>query len=242
MTRAHALADPTRAARPGSTRRALSAKATAHRYGLVLVLLLATFLVLVCGLNGAWVRPITVSLEGATLLAALSAAETPVRLQRLARSVVLVCILASLFTITSDTRSGTAEGAVLSGLLVASAPIAIGQSIVRRKVVDIRTVLGALCIYVLIGMLWAYIFAIMGSVGSRPFFAQQVHANAAQYTYFSFVTLTTVGYGDLTAATNVGRGFAVLEALLGQIYLVTVVAVLVSNLASSGGHPFARDA
>ena len=48
--------------------------------------------------------------------------------------------------------------------------------------------------------------------------------------YFSFVTLTTVGYGDLTASNSVGRAFAVQEALFGQIYLVTVVALLVSNL------------
>ena len=69
-----------------------------------------------------------------------------------------------------------------------------------------------------------------GNAQSQPFFAQQTHASSADYQYFSFITLTTTGYGDLTAAGNLGRAFAVLEALTGQIYLVTVVALLISNL------------
>ncbi len=214
---------------------ARQAKATAHRYGIVLVLLLATFMFLVCGVTGAWVRPITVALEGVTLLVALSAAEVRPRLQRLARTVVIVSVTMSLATITSNDRGVTLQGAVLSGLLVGAAPVAIARSIVRRRVIDVRTVLGALCIYVLFGLFWAYTFAVIGGVGSAPFFAQGIAGNPARYTYFSFVTLTTVGYGDLTAASNIGRGFAALEAFLGQIYLVTIVAVLVSNLA--GSHP-----
>ena len=66
--------------------------------------------------------------------------------------------------------------------------------------------------------------------GSDPFFAQEASPTSASYLYFAYVTLTTVGYGDLTASGNLGRALAVLDALLGQIYLVTVVALLVSQL------------
>jgi hypothetical protein len=114
--------------------------------------------------------------------------------------------------------------------LVAGAPIAIGWSVVRRRVIDIQTVLAALCVYVLVGMFFAFLYTGIGNAGSQPFFAQAAHATSADYQYFSFVTLTTTGYGDLTAAGNLGRSFAVLEALTGQIYLVTIVALLVSNL------------
>ena len=55
-------------------------------------------------------------------------------------------------------------------------------------------------------------------------------ATTADYLYFSFMTQTTVGYGDLTAAGNLGRACAVLEALVGQLYLVTVVALVVSRM------------
>jgi len=109
-------------------------------------------------------------------------------------------------------------------------------------VVDIRTVLGAICIYVLLGLLWAFVYSAIGAIRSQPFFAQTQDATSAQYVYFSFVTLTTVGYGDLTAVGNFGRACAALEALLGQIYLVTVVALLVSNLGRRrGAAPAASD-
>jgi uncharacterized membrane protein len=77
----------------------------------------------------------------------------------------------------------------------------------------------------------------MGNVGSTSFFAQTIKATSADYLYFSYVTQLTVGYGDLTAGTNLGRAFSVLEALVGQFYLVTIVAVLVSRLAPRGTSP-----
>jgi hypothetical protein len=90
--------------------------------------------------------------------------------------------------------------------------------------------MGAICIYVLLGMLWAFTFGAIGALASSPFFAQQSTATVADFLYFSFVTLTTTGYGDLTAAHGLGRAVAVLEALLGQLYLVTVVSVVVGRL------------
>ena len=124
--------------------------------------------------------------------------------------------------------------------LGAGAPIAIGTALWRRPVVDVHTVLGAICIYVLVGMFFAFLYGAIGEVGTAAFFAQGSDATTADYLYFSFMTQLTVGYGDLTAAGNLGRSCAVLEALLGQIYMVTVVALLVSRLvprASSGPTP-----
>jgi hypothetical protein len=120
---------------------------------------------------------------------------------------------------------------ILNALLVGAAPVVIAMSLVRRRVVDIHTVMGALCIYVLLGMLWAFGFGAIGAFDSGHFFAESATANVADYLYFSFVTLTTVGYGDLTAASGLGRAIAVVEALTGQLYLVTVVALVVSRMA-----------
>jgi len=209
------------------------ARAT-HRFGVVLALLLATFLFLICGPSAAWTRPLTVALQGSTLVVALAAAGTRRRLQRLARSVAIFAVLLSIASLPLGGRVSFASVAVLNGLLVCAAPVAIAISILRREVIDIRTVLAALCIYVLLGLLCAFAYTVIGSVGTRSFFAQDPHATSSQYVYFSFVTLTTVGYGDLSAAANLGRALAALEALIGQIYLVTIVTVLVSNLGSTG--------
>ena len=84
------------------------------------------------------------------------------------------------------------------------------------------TMFGVLCIYLLIGSLFAFVYGVVPSVGSGDFFAQQGDLDTTKnFLYFSFVTITTVGYGDLTAGTSLGRSLAISEALTGQIYLVT---------------------
>jgi hypothetical protein len=117
-------------------------------------------------------------------------------------------------------------------MLVGVAPVVIARSLVRRRTMDIHTVMGALCIYVLLGMLWAFAYGAIGAFSSEPFFAETTRANVADYLYFSFVTLCTVGYGDLTAREGLGRAVAVLEMLTGQLYLVTVVALVVSRMGA----------
>jgi hypothetical protein len=96
-------------------------------------------------------------------------------------------------------------------------------------------VLGVLCIYLLMGMFCASLFGAIDRLGGQPFFAGGIAATTSNCLYFSFTTLTTVGYGDLTARTGLGHTLAVSEALVGQIYLVTVVALLVANLGRARG-------
>jgi hypothetical protein len=90
---------------------------------------------------------------------------------------------------------------------------------------------GVLCVYLLLGMLFAYGYALIGDLASAPFFAEQRSADISDFLYFSFTTMTTTGFGDLTAAADTGRSLAIAEELTGQIYLVTVVAVIVGNLS-----------
>jgi Ion channel len=96
--------------------------------------------------------------------------------------------------------------------------------------INILTVLAAVCIYVLLGLSFAFVFECVSEFGPGPFFTAHEAGTRSDYTYFSFVTLATVGYGDLTAAGGIGRALAVTEGLLGQIYPVTTVAALVGNL------------
>jgi drug/metabolite transporter (DMT)-like permease len=217
-----------------TTRRTAVRVHAEYRFGLVLLLLLATFVFMAASPTGDWSRLVTLLLQGATLIAALLAAAVPRRLVHLA---VLATVVAVIAIAVTALISGTDLGgivAVLDALLVATAATAIVWSILRRRVIDVRTVLGALCIYVLLGMFWAFVFSAIGAFGSDPFFVQESNPTSADYLYFAFVTLTTVGYGDLTAAGGFGRALAVLDALFGQIYLVTVVALLVSNMGRRG--------
>src|SRR5205085_3041411 len=85
------------------------------------------------------------------------------------------------------------------------------------------------CIYLLAGIFFSYIYRVVDLLEGQ-FFAQKANAPAVDFIYFSFTTLTTTGYGDFTAGTSLGRMLAISEALVGQIYLVSVVALLVTNL------------
>jgi hypothetical protein len=94
-------------------------------------------------------------------------------------------------------------------------------------------VTGAVCVYVLIGLLFVYMYGVIAAVGSGDFFAQGTDGSRSLRLYFSYVTLATLGYGDYTAAGELGRTLAIVEALFGQLYLVTVIALLVSRIRSS---------
>lgn len=204
-----------------------------YQYGWVLLFLTLTFIVMAAGPPDAWTRVLTVFLQGLTLLAALLASRVNRHLFRLAAVVSLVSLLASLGSVAaSGSEEPTSGFFLLNILLVATVPFVIGRALWKRRVIDVRTVLGAICIYALLGMMFAFLYAAINGISSGSFFVQTSHATVPDFLYFSYVTQTTVGYGDFTAAGDLGRALAVLEALTGQLYLVTIIAVLVSRLSA----------
>jgi hypothetical protein len=96
-------------------------------------------------------------------------------------------------------------------------------------------VLGVLSLYILIGMLFAFVYGAIDLLADEPLSAGHEAATVSECLYFSFITLTTVGYGDLSSSSDLGHTLSMFEARLGQIYLVTVVSVLVSNLGRPRG-------
>jgi hypothetical protein len=114
-------------------------------------------------------------------------------------------------------------------LTVAIASV-IARGVLDQGEVNPQSVRGAICVYLLLGMVFVFVYGAVSSLGSGPFFAQGTDGTRAVRLYFSYVTLATLGYGDYTPAGAVGHMLAVVEALVGQLYLVTVVAVLVSRL------------
>jgi uncharacterized membrane protein len=197
-------------------------------YGLLLSLLGVLYLVIaLADHRSLWGRFFISVLLGAVLLLAFHTSH--VRARGLAIGVVLVVLadtsnlLQALFN-----RHGSDGSTFIMFVLVLVAPVVILNRIIRHETVGLETILGAICVYVLIAIAFAGIYAGINDSEPTGFFAQQVTPNNVDYLYFSFVTITTVGYGDLTAGTSTGRVLVTFEALIGQIFLVTLVARLVS--------------
>jgi hypothetical protein len=111
-------------------------------------------------------------------------------------------------------------GVILTGLV---------RLVIERGVV-LQAVFGALAVYMLVGLAFAFLIGAVATGAAGPYFESGTDATQNARVYFSFTALTTTGFGDYTAATRGGRALAVLEMLVGQLYLVTVIATLVGNL------------
>ena len=134
------------------------------------------------------------------------------------------------------TVGGVGDGAARAcvAALLALGPPAVAVGVYRdlqlSGQVKLQAISGVLSLYLLLGMAFAFLYGAIDGLGGGEFFASGADATVSRCLYFSFTTLTTVGYGDLVAGSDLGRTLAIFEALLGQIYLVTVVSLLVSNL------------
>ncbi len=167
-----------------------------------------------------------------TLLLALRVADAGPRLFRPIAALATLLVVAALIDAVTGSGSGVSTR-VADLLLVMITPpsvvVGIRRSLRTRNRVTIEAVFGVLCLYLLVGMFFAFLYGTIGRINGH-FFAETASVTTANCLYFSFTTLTTTGYGDLTAASNLGHTLSVSEALLGQIYLVTIVAVIVGNL------------
>ena len=134
---------------------------------------------------------------------------------------------------------GSGEVRAMNALVVLLGPpmVALGvlRSLRASRAVRLEAVTGVLSLYIMLGLFFAFVYGAIDQLGSKPFFADDVQATVALCVYYSFVTLATVGYGDYTAAGDLGHTLSVFEALIGQIYLVTVVSLIVSNLGRRNG-------
>lgn len=210
-------------------------RASQQRYGVLLLALAVTFFFMGVAQPGDLQRSIGTVLVGGTLMLALYAADAPTRRLWIAGGVVAVIVVGAVIASLAS-QSTTVQGiaALANALLVAVAPPAVVLGLlrhVRREgTITLTVVAGVLCLYVLLGLFFAFAFIAVQNLGGGAFFANGSRVNSTTGVYFSYVTMTTVGYGDYTARTNLGHTMAVTEALVGQIYLVTVVAAIVSRL------------
>lgn len=176
--------------------------------------------------------PFGVLLQVTTAWFALLVAEVP-RATRTVAAVFLVAI--ALAAVVASLVSAGVIVLTASVLLYVLAPAAILRHLAVRPVVDAQTLVGTVASYAMIGMLYAFCYELTATLQPGTFFAGQADPTRAEAFFFSFTTLTTTGYGNLVPAGNPGQSLAVSEMLLGQLFLVTVVAKVVSGLAGRPG-------
>ncbi len=207
----------------------------AHRYGAVLALALVVLVFVVAAPEADWARAVAVVLQGGTLfVVAITSGARPGVVRVAAAGVVVAVAATVLGTLVGNFPNGVAQ--IMNGAFAAAAPAVIAGGIVRDlrdRGVTAQAVAGALAVYLLLGLFFAFLIGAITDVSGSNYFSQGGSETQSDRVYFSFTTLTTTGFGDLTAATQLGRAVTVLEMLLGQAYLVTVVAVLVSRLGTA---------
>jgi hypothetical protein len=205
-----------------------------YGYGWLLVLITFSIAFQLASPDKEWAHLLTIVLQGLTLIAALVVSGVRRWLVHIVVLIVAVAVAAATGIVIGSGELGDGGGGALGLLLAALAPGAIILGVVRQtrvaQRITIRTMFGVLCVYLLVGSTFAYAYGIIDSIEDEGFFAQMQGGTQADFLYFSFSTLTTTGFGDLTAAEDLGRSLAITEALFGQIYLVTLVALIVGNL------------
>ncbi len=113
----------------------------------------------------------------------------------------------------------------------------IWRHVIFSGSIDMNRINGAICIFLLLGIIWAYLYSIIslnhpGSFSGLT--ARSPNERSGELLYYSFVTLTTLGFGDIGPTTPITRVLTYMEAVVGQLYLAVLVAGLVGSYTSNG--------
>jgi hypothetical protein len=205
------------------------------RYGAVFSLVLVLLVFLIVAPEDQWARALAIAIAGGALGVAVGTSRARPAVRRQRTYVVGGFAAAVVVGVAVDVISPTVAFGVGS-VLIASIPFALGGGVlrlIREQGVTAQAVAGALTIYLLLGLMFAFVIAFAARVGSAPYFVEG-HVGTGDIVYYSFTVLTTTGFGDYTAATPIGHALAVLEMLMGQLYLVTVIGILVGSFVGRG--------
>src|SRR5262245_4216341 len=162
--------------------------------------------------NTDWLKVVAVVILGGTVLFAFLASRAGRRAWRLALLLIPIAVVVGIVGRVDDARDAQLIAAIVSVILPIAAIVALGRRIVVEQAVSGRTILGLLSIYLLIGMTFSALYVSIALASNEPFFAQTKDAQPVDFTYFSYITIATVGYGDLTPANPLPRMLAAIGA------------------------------
>jgi voltage-gated potassium channel Kch len=207
-----------------------------YRFGWLLLLIGFAMFFVMATPKGDVSRFVSVTLQALIMITAVVVSRAHPWLIRGSIVVGIVGVVGAGLALFGTDQFGNASSGAIAFIYVVLTPPAIVFGVVKQfreeGAVTIHSMFGVLCLYLLIGLLFAVAYATIQDINPDTNFLNAEDTGRDDFIYFSFSTLTTTGYGDVVAATNLGRSLAITEALIGQFYLVTVVALIIANMRS----------
>lgn len=204
------------------------AERASDAYGLVLLLLLTTYVLASVLPNRGWPALLTAFSTSAVSVVALVSSHVRPAAVRRALLVAALALVLALVAAASGARIWLTAASFLEIALLAVAMLAVLRRVATSVEVSFRTILGAISFYISLGILFTWVYGALDKIEGGDFFSGVATAKGSDFIFFSYTTLTTTGYGNLVPASHVGRMAAGLEMMIGQIFLVTLVAGLVA--------------
>jgi hypothetical protein len=200
----------------------------ANAFGLVLLLLIATYVLGSLTPSHGWTASLTTLAAVTAAVVALASANARLTVVSASAFLAACAVICTALSDILDVPALQGAGGLVTALLLLLAAGAVLRTVVTESRVGFRTILGAISVYIILGLLFTFLYVAIDRIGAGPFFGQGATVEDGNTLLFSFYTLTTTGYGNLVPAGQPGKLFAGLEMLIGNIFLVTLVAGLVS--------------
>jgi hypothetical protein len=204
------------------------AERVSDAFGLVFVLVLITYVLASLLENRGWGAVVLTAATSLTSVVALTSSHAQARLVRTAIALSTLTVVLAALAIAESDYTWLNLASLIQVSLLALAMGAVLRRVVMAPEVGSRTILGALSVYAVLGILFTFLYGAIDRIQSGPFFEGHPHPVGSDFLFFSYTTLTTTGYGHLVPGGQPGRMISGLEMMIGQIFLVTLVAGLVS--------------
>ena len=219
--------------RPGERWTRFAAR-IANAFGVVLLLVVAIYVLASLSSYSGWSGVALSAVTAACAIVALVSADARPLIVTWGSAAALAAVVLALIAALGGHPAVSGVATLIQALVLTVAAAEVLGTVLTEREVGFRTILGAISVYLILGVLFSFTYAAIDRLQDGSFFGKTLQTG--DYVFFSFTTLTTTGYGNLVPAGQPGRMLSGLEMLVGQIFLVTLIAGLVS-LWRPGGRP-----
>jgi ion channel len=220
--------DPSGIRAPGGERWLKRAERVTDAFGLVLGLVLVTFILTSLISNTGWGSVLIMAATGATSIVAVTSSHSAPHYVHITIYLTGVSLLLAIVGAASGAYLWLNLGAVIQVTLLGIAMVAVLIRVITAVEVNARVILGAISVYTTLGLLFAFVYEGVARLQDTAFFEGAAPVHHGDFLFYSYTTLTTTGYGNLVANGQPGEMISTFEMLIGQIFLVTLIAGLVS--------------